>query len=66
MQGKRKTCCICSTSFLPHRKLGERQKTCGNSDCQKILKENNNTQWRLKTPDYEKFISCRGGQGILS
>ncbi len=53
MQGKRKTCCICCASFLPHRKLGERQKTCGN-DCQQILKENNNANWRLKNPDYGK------------
>jgi len=54
MQGKRKTCCICSASFLPRRKLGERQKTCGNSACQKILKENNNANWRLQNPDYGK------------
>lgn len=54
MQGKRKTCCICYASFLPHRKLGERQKTCGKSACQKILKENNNAQWRRNNPGYGK------------
>jgi len=54
MQGKKKTCCICCASFLPHRKLGERQKTCGNPVCQKILKENNNAQWRRNIPGYGK------------
>jgi len=54
MQGKRDTCCICSTSLLPHRKLGERQKTCGNPECQTILKKNNNAQWRRNNPDYGK------------
>jgi len=34
--------------------LGERQKTCGNSACQKILKENNNAQWRRNNPGYGK------------
>ena len=54
MQRERETCCICSTSFLPHRKVGKRQKTCGNPVCQRIRKETNNTQWRLNNPDYGK------------
>ena len=54
MQGKRKTCCICSISFWPHRKLGERQKTCGNPPCQKALKANNNARWRRDNPGYGK------------
>jgi len=54
MQGKKKTCCICSASFRPHRKLGERQKTCGNPVCQKILKGNNNARWWRNNPDYGK------------
>lgn len=54
MQGKRKTCCICSISFWPHRKLGERQKTCGNPLCQKALKANNNARWRRDNPGYGK------------
>lgn len=54
MQGKRETCCICLHSFIPHPKVGARQKTCGNPACQRILKETNNAQWRLNNPDYDK------------
>ena len=55
MQGKRETCgIICSHSFIPHPKVGARQKTCGNPACQRIHKKNNNAQWRLKNPDYSK------------
>ena len=46
MQGKRKTCCICPTSFIPHRKLGDRQKTCGDPECQRTNKRNNDARWR--------------------
>jgi hypothetical protein len=34
--------------------VGARQKTCGNPICQRILKENNNAQWRLNNPNYSK------------
>ena len=54
MQRQRETCCICSTFFIPNRKVGKRQKTCSNPVCQKIHKENNNAQWRLNNPDYDK------------
>lgn len=54
MQRKKETCCICSTSFIPHPKVGERQKTCGSPDCQRIHKRNSNAQWHLNNPDYSK------------
>ena len=54
MPEKRKTCCICSHSFVPHRKVGVRHKTCGNPACQRIRKEINNAQWRQNNPDYSK------------
>lgn len=54
MKVHRETCCICSASFTPHKKVGRRQKTCGNPICQKTLKENNNAQWRLNNPNYHK------------
>ena len=54
MQGKRQTCCICSASYIPHPKVGTRQKTCGNPSCQRISKENNNARWRLDNPNYDK------------
>jgi hypothetical protein len=54
MEGKMKRCCICRASFQPHRKVGKRQKTCGDPDCQRILKKNNNARWWRKNPDYGK------------
>ena len=54
MQRERKTCCICLASYIPHPKVGARQKTCGNPICQRILKENRNAQWHLNNPDYYK------------
>ena len=54
MQGKRKTCCICSASFIPHRKLGDRQKTCGDPECQRTLKRNNDARWRQNNPHYTR------------
>jgi hypothetical protein len=54
MHGERQTCCICSASYIPHPKVGARQKTCGNQICQRIHKENNNARWRRNNPDYDK------------
>ena len=54
MQEERQTCCICSASYIPHPKVGTRQKTCGNPICQRIRKENNNARWRRNNPDYDK------------
>jgi hypothetical protein len=54
MQGRRKRCCICGAIFQPHRKVGKRQKTCGNPACQSILKKHNNARWRRKNPGYGK------------
>jgi hypothetical protein len=54
MQGKRKTCCICSKVFIPHRNVGDRQKICGCPSCRKSLKQINNEQWRRNNPDYDK------------
>lgn len=54
MREQRETCCICSASFMPHPKVGRRQKTCGNPACQKILKEKNNARWRRNNPHYNK------------
>jgi len=54
MPGKKRKCCICPTMFVPHLKVGDRQKTCGHQDCLRALKQKNNAEWRLKNPDYGK------------
>lgn len=49
---KRKRCRYCKRLFFPDPRVGDRQKTCGDSACQKAHKEENNTRWRTKNPDY--------------
>ncbi len=48
-----KQCPYCQNSFIP--RVGQRQKTCGSSSCQKALKKENNARWREKNPN-----CCRG------
>ncbi len=54
MRVKKKTCCICHATFIPDRKVGDRQKTCGCKACQKALKQRNNAIWREKNPSFVK------------
>lgn len=49
---KRKKCPYCKSFFIPHPRVGKRQKTCGKPDCRKRLKAKNNRRWRRKNPDY--------------
>ena len=49
---KRKRCRYCKKLFFPDPRVGKRQKTCGDSTCQKASKAENNTRWRRKNPDY--------------
>jgi len=49
---KRKKCPYCKSSFMPHPRVGNRQKTCGKPDCRKRLKAKNNKRWREENPDY--------------
>ena len=47
-----KECPYCKTQFIPHPKVGKRQKTCGKPACKKALKSDNNRKWRQRNPDY--------------
>ena len=49
-----KRCKYCGTLFIPHPRIGTRQKTCGNLSCKKALKAENNAQWRSKNLEYYK------------
>ena len=43
-----KKCPYCKTHFIPHVKVGARQKTCGRPVCKKALKSENNKRWRQR------------------
>ena len=49
---KRKRCRYCKRLFIPDPRVGERQKTCGDSVCQRAHKVKNNTRWRGRNSDY--------------
>ena len=51
---KKRRCPHCRRLYVSNLRLKERQKTCGSSACQKILKEKNNAQWRRNNPGYGK------------
>ena len=49
---RQKRCPYCRGFFIPHPRVGKRQKTCGRPSCQKALKRENNARWRRRHPDY--------------
>ena len=49
---KKKRCRYCKRLFIPDPRVGDRQKTCGDPLCQKTHKVENNTNWRVRNPDY--------------
>ena len=54
MELKKNHCCRCGRIFTPHRRLGNRQKTCGRKECQRALNRANQKAWKEKYPDYFK------------
>ena len=44
-------CCICSKRFEPNPRLGDRQRTCGDTDCQSQRRCINSRNWRSKNPE---------------
>ena len=49
--GKR-PCRICRRWFIPHPRLGDRQRTCGNSHCKREWHRKRCAQWNRKNADY--------------
>lgn len=49
--GKR-PCRICRRWFIPHPRLGERQRTCGDSHCQKEWHRKRCADWNRQNAEY--------------
>lgn len=47
-------CSICGKWFVPHPRVGKRQKTCGSSDCKRELHQRARRAWRREHPDYDR------------
>lgn len=54
MESNRKHCCCCGRIFIPHRRLGDRQKTCGREECKKTLNKESQKAWRVRNPECVK------------
>ncbi len=51
---RKRPCRICRRWFLPHPRLKDRQKTCGNSPCQREWHRRKCEQWNHNNVDYFK------------
>src|SRR3990170_6589780 len=60
----KKPCCICRRWFRPDPRIGSRQRTCKNTDCQTAHRRKKQKAWRKTHPDYfiRKRIEKRGNQ----
>ena len=51
---KKRPCSVCRRWFMPHPRLKERQKTCGDSACKKEWHRRKCTEWNRANSDYFK------------
>jgi len=51
---KKRPCRICRRWFMPNPKLKDRQKTCGDPDCQREWHRRKCAHWNKTNPDYFK------------
>src|SRR5215467_729515 len=49
---RKRPCSICRRWFRPDPRIGTRQRTCRNPDCQKARRSKKQQTWRAKHPDY--------------
>ena len=48
----KKPCRICRKWFRPDVRVGKRQRSCGRTECQQVLKKKRLAKWRARNPDY--------------
>lgn len=51
---RKRPCRICRRWFLPHPRLKDRQRTCGNPQCKREWHRRMCARWNRKNPDYFK------------
>ncbi len=56
---RRKRCAICGSLFLPHVRLGARQRTCGDPGCRRAQKRRAQQAWRARNPNYQVDVRLR-------
>ena len=56
---KKRPCCICRRWFRPDPRVGARQRTCGDKQCQRELHRKYCWQWHQRDPDYDRETRLR-------
>jgi len=54
---RKRPCRECRHWFFPDPRVGDRQKVCSKSECQKARRRKTQAQWREASPDY--FVARR-------
>src|SRR3954454_22652489 len=49
---RKRPCRICRRWFRPEVRVGDRQRTCGEPDCQKARRQKTQASWRARNPGY--------------
>ena len=52
-------CCVCCKRFEPHPRLGDHQRTCGSTACQKQRRRLNARTWRDTHPEGDDAVYRR-------
>ena len=51
-KARKKPCRICRRWFQPDARVGERQRACGQPECQTARRQKTQAGWRKRNPDY--------------
>ena len=51
-EARKRPCSICRRWFRPNPRVGDRQHTCSQPDCQTARRQKTQASWRRRNPDY--------------
>src|SRR6266705_4590994 len=51
-EARKKPCSICRRWFRPDPRIGDRQRACGNPECQTARRQKTQADWRDRNPGY--------------
>jgi len=65
-KSKKRPCRICQKWFMPHPRVGDRQKTCGDPECMRKWHAGKCGEWNRKNRNYvqENYLSNRLAFGV--
>jgi len=57
---QKRPCRICRRCLRPDNRVGDRQRACGEPDCQKALRQRTQASWRARNPGYATRVRQAG------